>query len=221
MVPVISIVGRSGVGKTTFLEKLIAELSGRGYRVAAIKHHVHGDFTLDVPGKDSWRLGHAGSDMVIIASPTKMALIRHLDEEWPLSEIAALIPDADIVLTEGYKRSDAPKIEISRRAVSRQLLCSPDELVAVVADHALGLDVPQFDLNDAVGLAELLEAQFLTKRTEDSLTLLVDGRPIAIWKEFAEDIIKRTVRAMVSALQGTKDARRIVLIIESDGPLPE
>jgi len=220
MVPVISVVGRSDAGKTTLLEKLIGELSGRGYRVAVIKHHAHGDFDLDVPGKDSWRLSHAGSAVVAIASPTKLALIRQLDKEWSLGEIAALVPDADIVLTEGYKGGTAPKIEVSRRAVSRELLCSPNELVAIAADHLFDLDVPQFDLDDAVGLADLLEARFLVQRPGDSLTLLVDGRPVAIWKEFAEAIIKRTVRAMVSTLQGTEAARRIVLIVESDDSPP-
>lgn len=203
------------------MEKLIGELKSRGYRVAAIKHHVHGDFDLDVPGKDSWRLGRAGSDVVAIASPTRLALIRRLDGEWPLEEIAALVQDADIVLTEGYKGSAMPKIEISRRAVSQELLCSPEELVAIAADHPLGLDIPQFDLDDAAGLADLLEAEFLTGRPKDSLTVLVNGRPVAIWKDFAEEIIRRMVRAMVSALHGTEAARRIVLIVESDDqPLP-
>jgi len=160
VIPIISVVGKSGVGKTTFLEKLIAELKRRGYRVAVVKHDVHG-FEVDQPGKDSWRLAQAGSDSVVIASPQKLALIKQLDREMTLSEIAALLIDVDIILTEGYKRADAPKIEVSRRERGGELLCTPDELVAIVADQPFALDVPQFGLDDARGVVDLLEEGFL------------------------------------------------------------
>jgi molybdopterin-guanine dinucleotide biosynthesis protein B len=161
VIPIISVVGKSGVGKTTFLEKLIAELKRRGHRVAAIKHDVHG-FEIDQPGKDSWRLAQAGSDSVVIASPRRLALIKRLDEEMPLGEIAALLTDIDIILTEGYKRGDAPKIEVSRQERGGELLCTPDELVAIVSDQSFDLDVPQFDLDGAGGIADLLERRFLS-----------------------------------------------------------
>ena len=151
---------QSGVGKTTFLEKLIAELKGRGLRVAVIKHDVHG-FQIDRPGKDSWRLAQAGSDSVVIASPKKLALIKRLEGEMALGEIAAFLTDVDIILTEGYKRGDAPKIEVSRRGRGGELLCTPDELVAIVSDQPFDLDVPQFGLDDTAGIVDLLEGTFL------------------------------------------------------------
>lgn len=157
--PIISIVGLSDVGKTTFLEKLIAELKRRGYRVATIKHDVHG-FEIDRPGKDSWRHAQAGSDVVVIASPTRMAMIRRLDRELTLDELATYLTDVDLILTEGYKRGDKPKIEISRRARGSDLLCSPDELIALVTDQPFDLPVPQYDLDDAAGVADLLEQRF-------------------------------------------------------------
>ncbi len=160
MVPVISVVGKSGVGKTTLLEKLIAELKRRGYRVATIKHDTHG-FEIDRPGKDTWRHAQAGSDHVVLASPNRIAHIQRLDRELTLPEIVATIHDADIILTEGYKRGPAPKIEVSRAARSRELLCSPEELVAIATDQPYDLNVPQFDLNDAVGLVDLIEERFL------------------------------------------------------------
>ena len=161
VIPMISAVGKSGVGKTTFLEKLIAELKRRGRRVATVKHDVHG-FEIDQPGKDSWRLAQAGSDSVVIASPQRLALIKRLDREMPLDEIAALLPDVDIILTEGYKRGDAPKIEVSRRGRGGELLCAQDELVAFVSDQPFDLDVSQFDLDDAAGIVDLLEGRFLS-----------------------------------------------------------
>lgn len=163
MVPVISVVGKSNVGKTTLLEKLIAELKRRGYRVATIKHDAHG-FEVDQPGKDTWRHAQAGSDHVVLASPNRIVHIQRLERELTLPEIVATIRDVDIILTEGYKRGPAPKIEVSRAERSRELLCSPEELVAIATDQPYDLDVPQFDLNDAVGLVDLIEERFLKGR---------------------------------------------------------
>jgi len=161
VIPIVSVVGKSGAGKTTLLEKLIAELKRRGYRVATVKHDVHG-FEIDRPGKDSWRLAQAGSDSVVIASPNRLALIKRLDREMALSEIAAFLTDVDIILTEGYKRGNAPKIEVSRRERGGELLCTPDELVAIVSDQSFDLDVPQFGLDDTAGIVDLLEGTFLS-----------------------------------------------------------
>ena len=161
LIPVLSIVGKSDMGKTTLLEKLIRELKARGYRVATVKHDAH-SFDLDHPGKDTWRHAQAGSDHVVIASPNRIAHIQRLAHELTLPEIVATITDADIVLTEGYKRGPAPKIEISRAAKSHELLCTHDELVAIATDQHFDLDVPQFGLDDAAGLVDLIERQFLT-----------------------------------------------------------
>jgi molybdopterin-guanine dinucleotide biosynthesis protein B len=160
VIPIVSIIGKSGVGKTTLLEKLVAELKRRGYRVATVKHDVH-DFDIDQPGKDSWRLAQAGSDSIVIASPKKLALIKRLDRELALSEIVAFLTDVDIIITEGYKRGDAPKIEVSRRERGGELLCTPDELLAIVSDQPFELDVPQFSLDDTVGIVDLLEGRYL------------------------------------------------------------
>jgi molybdopterin-guanine dinucleotide biosynthesis protein B len=159
-IPVLSIVGKSDVGKTTLLEKLVRELKARGYRVATVKHDAH-SFEIDQPGKDTWRHAQAGSDHVVIASPNRIAHIQRLERELTLAEIVAAITDADIVLTEGYKRGPAPKIEVSRAEKGRELLCAPEELVALATDKPFDMDVPQFDLDDAAGLVDLIELRFL------------------------------------------------------------
>lgn len=162
-VPVVSFVGRSGVGKTTALVRVIAELKRRGVRVGTVKHDAH-DFEMDRPGKDSWRHGQAGSDVVVISGPRKMAMIRQVEQELALDAILPLMGDLDLVLTEGYKRGDRPKIEVSRREWGTELLCTPEELVALMCDYESDLPVPRFGLEDGAGVADLLVERFVRDR---------------------------------------------------------
>lgn len=159
-VPVISIVGISDAGKTTALEKIVREIKHRGYRVGTVKHDTH-DFEVDKPGKDSWRHAQAGSDAVAISGPRKMALIRRLERELSLDEIVSLMGDVDLVITEGYKRGDKPKIEITRKERGTELLCQAEELIGIMTDYPVDLPVPQFALDDASGVVDLLEQLYL------------------------------------------------------------
>ena len=152
----------SDVGRTTLLEKLIPELKRRGYRVATIKHHAHPGFEVDKPGKDTWRHAQAGSDQVVIAAPDRVAAIRYVAHALTLDEIATtLIQDVDIILTEGYRRARKPQIEVLRAARGTEPICDPDDLFAIASDVPLSLNVPRFDLDDAIGLVDLIEARFL------------------------------------------------------------
>jgi molybdopterin-guanine dinucleotide biosynthesis protein B len=160
MIPVISVVGKSDVGKTTLLIKLLPELKARGYRIATIKHDTHG-FDIDKPGKDTWKHAEAGADIVVISSPTKMALIEKVPRELTLDEVAARIQGVDLIITEGYKRGDKPKIEVHRAAVGGELLCTEEELLAVVTDEPLPVNVPTFGWDDVAGLADLIEEKIL------------------------------------------------------------
>jgi molybdopterin-guanine dinucleotide biosynthesis protein B len=161
MIPIVSIVGKSDAGKTTLIEKLISELKRRGYRVATIKHDAH-RFDIDHPGKDSYRHFHAGADWTVIGSPDKIASVRRLERELTLDEIAAQISSVDVILTEGYKREARCRIEVSRQARASELISQPEELLAVAADYPIELDVPVFDLDDAVGLVDLIEREVIT-----------------------------------------------------------
>jgi molybdopterin-guanine dinucleotide biosynthesis protein B len=155
--PVVCVVGRSKSGRTTLIEKLIGELKGRGYRVGTVKHHAHPGFELDRPGKDTWRHAQAGSDHVVIAAPDKVAAIRRVAREPGLDEIAATMTDVDVILAEGYLRSGKHRIEVVRAARSCEPICTPDELLALASDVQVPYDVPQFGLDDAAGLVDLIE----------------------------------------------------------------
>lgn len=161
MIPVVSFIGRSGVGKTTYLEKLIAELKGRGYRVGVIKHDIHG-FEMDRPGKDTWRHAQAGADVVCISSFEKFALIKKMQRDMPLAEIVSRIDDVDIILVEGYKNHSARRVEIYRQAAGREPLNRPEDLFAAITDTPLYPDLPQFSLDAPAEFAD-----FLLQRIKD------------------------------------------------------
>lgn len=159
--PIVCIVGKSGSGKTTLVEKLIGELKRRGYRVNSVKHHVHPDFEIDVSGKDSWRHARAGADAVAIVAPHKTAVIRRTDDELPLETVAGMMGEADLLVVEGYRWADWPKIEVVRGAHTQEPACNPQELIALVTDLPLDLGPPRFELNDTAGLADFVEGRFL------------------------------------------------------------
>lgn len=156
MIPIVSVVGKSNVGKTTLLEKILRELKARNYKVATIKHDVHG-FNIDIPGKDTWRHGEAGADVVIISSPNKIATIEKVPEEKTLDEIAQSISGVDLIITEGYKRGNKLKIEVFRKGVYEDILCTKDELIALATDTEFNIGVPCYGLDDAKGLVDRIE----------------------------------------------------------------
>lgn len=161
MIPVISIVSnKSNMGKTTVICKIIGELKSRGYRVATIKHHW-GDFNIDYPGKDSWKHREAGADTVVVSSPTKMAIIEKVKEAYKLDNIIEKIENVDIIITEGYKDENKPKIEIIRKGISEAIISRQDELFAIVTDFSLEVKVPQFEFNQLDELVNLIEEEFL------------------------------------------------------------
>lgn len=160
-IPLVTIIGKSGCGKTTVLEKLVIELKNRNYKLATIKHHSYRGFDIDKPGKDSWRFAQAGSDHVIIASPDKIASYRKIQHELSLDEIAEGVSDVDLILVEGYKQAEKPSLEVVRAANSRELIGSREQRFAVAADFPLDLGVPQFGLEDVWEIADLIETRFL------------------------------------------------------------
>ena len=164
MIPTISIVGRSGSGKTTLIEKLIAEFNSRGLSVGVLKHDAH-SFEIDHEGKDSWRLKRAGAATVALSSADKLAVIKDVTTEWtPERIISSYLADVDLVITEGYKGSSYPKIEVLRGTVSSELVCSDDPaLIAVASDIKPDTNALLYGLDDFRGLADLITERVLSK----------------------------------------------------------
>ena len=154
--PIVSFIGSSGSGKTTLLVKLIPEITSRGLKVGSVKHHTH-DFDIDRKGKDSWRHKHAGASISMISSPHKIGMVMDVDHDHDPDELVPLFGNIDIILCEGYKYKDVPKIEVCRSEARDEILLKDDKnLVALVSDVPFDLKVPRFLTNDMKGLADFL-----------------------------------------------------------------
>jgi len=210
MPPVISIVGRSKSGKTTFIEKLIGELKSRGYRVATIKHTPQGmDF--NDQGRDTWRHLNAGSEATAGSSPERVVLVKPVKQDLTLDEVARFIgEDYDIVLAEGFKQGSAPKIEVHRREVGPPL-SSVRKRIAIATNDNLEIKTRQFSLSDVKGIADLLEKGFIQPQRE-RISLYVNGVPITL-TAFPKKIITNVILAMVSTLKGVGKVSHLDLFL--------
>lgn len=158
---VYGIVGWKNAGKTGLMERLVTEITGRGFTVSTVKH-AHHSFDVDHAGKDSHRHRVAGATEVLLASRNRFALMHELRDadEPPLTELLSKLSPVDLILIEGYKRDAHPKVEAHRAATGNALIALDDPSVrAVASDVALELDRPVFDLNDTVAVADFILAE--------------------------------------------------------------
>ena len=216
MPPIVSIVGKSKAGKTTLIEKLIRELKLRGYRVATIKH-VPQDIAFDEPDKDSWRHIQAGSEATTISSPNKVVLIKSVTQESTLDEVVRFFgEDYDIILTEGFKEGNAPKIEAHRKEAGPPLE-AVKKLVAIVTDEPLKTKTRQFSFEEVKGLANLLEEGFIKPQRERT-SLYINNVPVPL-SVFPKEIISNTLIAMVSSLKGVGEVRSLDISLRKEPKL--
>ncbi len=199
MTPIISIVGRSQTGKTTLIEKLIAELTTRGYRVATIKHTPQG-MQLGDEKKNSQRHLAAGSQAVVMAGKDQLVMIKPLPHPATLEVAARLLgDDYDLILTEGFKQGGAPKIEVHRREVGIPLT-NLKKLFAVVTNEPLETGARQFAHDDIKGIADLLETGFI-KPQQSQTRLLVNDTEIEL-SAFPREFVTNVVLGMAHSLKG-------------------
>ena len=153
------VTGWKNSGKTTLMERLVAEMVARGLSVSTVKHAHHNTET-DHPGRDSHRHRVAGAREVMLSSPHRWALMHELRDapEPPLCDLLARLSPVDLVLIEGYKRAGHPKVEAHRRATGRDLLARENSTIrAVASDSPLdGLAVPILGLDDTKAIADFI-----------------------------------------------------------------
>lgn len=213
MAAIVAIVGNSESGKTTLIEKLLGELKSRGYRVATVKHAPHG-ITVDQPDTDSWRHLRAGSEATIVSTPERMVLIKPVAADLTLDEITRFFgEDYDIILTEGFKQANAPKIEVHRGATGPRLT-DIKKLFAIVTDEPVATKTRQFAPDDVKPLADLLEKGFIKPKRE-RLSLYVNNSMVTL-SVFPKGFIANVLLAMVASLKGVGKVKSLALFLRKD-----
>ena len=152
------VVGWKNAGKTGLMERLVADITARGFSVSTVKH-AHHTFDVDHEGKDSHRHRVAGASEVILSSRKRVAVMQELRDapEPTLAELLARLLPVDLVLIEGYKRDTHPKVEAHRAETGNALIAPTDPTIrAVAADVPVDLDRPVFDLNDTKAIADFI-----------------------------------------------------------------
>lgn len=156
---IFGVVGWKNAGKTGLMERLVTEISRRGFRVSSIKH-AHHTFDVDQPGKDSYRHRAAGAIEVLLSSRKRWALMHESEDqaEPPLSDLLGRLMPVDIVLVEGFKRDSHQKIEVHRKENRNTLIATDDETVIALASDGpiAGIDRPVLDLNDTKAIADFV-----------------------------------------------------------------
>ena len=206
---VISVVGSSGAGKTTLIEKLLRELSKRNYTTAAVKHCPHG-FNLDVEGKDSWRFAEAGARGIFLTSVRQIGLIKSLEHVLPLRSIAKhYFYDLDIVLGEGFsEEKEVSKIVVIRKAISKSVPPPGDDIVALVSDFEIETEKPVFKFDDVPHLADFIEQLLIQQRqllvqenrAEGSVSLNINKKTVPL-NTFVQSIFKNVILGLVATLR--------------------
>ena len=157
---VIGVAGFKNAGKTTLVEKLVTELTRRGWRISTVKH-AHHSFDIDHEGRDSFRHRKAGACEVAVVSRHRWAIIHESrdEEEPPLVEILGKMAPCDLVIVEGYKRDSHDKIEVRNLELSHPKLAGDDATIVAVAANGAVPDapVPVFDRDDVSALATFIE----------------------------------------------------------------
>jgi molybdopterin-guanine dinucleotide biosynthesis protein MobB len=212
---IISIVGYSNSGKTRLLEKMIPVLKAKGYTVGVIKHTGH-DFTLDQPGKDTYKFKQAGADGVVLIGAGQIGYLEKMEktDDLALNQVEqSFFSNRDIVLTEGFKKGDKPKIAVLTKGQEEQLLQEIEgSIVATVGEISFRSDLPHFKPDDSEGLIQMLEDRFLKDRTKPSIRVILDGENIPL-NHFVQDIARSGILGMLSPLKGFKESKDIEIKI--------
>jgi molybdopterin-guanine dinucleotide biosynthesis adapter protein len=207
---IVSIVGYKKSGKTTLVEQLIPILKSKGYKLGVLKHTGEG-LPEETEGKDTAKFRTAGAETVGFCGDDHFSLFKAGGHPaLPLDRLAAFFfPEAELVLTEGFKKQLFPKIALLSEGQEENLLAEVQGVVlATVGPKPFRENLPHFQPEEAKGIVELLEQRFLKERREPRIRVWLDGKRIPM-KDFVQDIIIEGIMGMLGTLRGFTPAGRV------------
>ena len=172
---ILGLAGFSNSGKTTLSISLIKIFKEKGYSIGTIKH-AHHNFEIDKPGKDSWRHREAGSQEIIVSSSKRIAhIIEHENyNDTKLKELLLMQRNKDIILVEGFKKANIPKLEVRREEEEKEILSLKDRNIFAIATNnpenpkIKGSDKYILDLNKPSKIVEFLISHFNLKKVSNN-----------------------------------------------------
>ena len=206
MVPVISFVGYHNSGKTTFATKVVKELKQKGHSVAVLKSAKQRNLIEDKPGKDSYRYREAGADAVGIVTPDELALFKKIGKPDLQLLAFSLFDDYDIVICEGFKDSNVPKIEVTRKEANQPLLLGQvKNIVAVVSDYHVD-GTKNFSINDVSKIIPFIEETFIKRREDlfpDEVEVFINDKRVPV-KHYVKETLEGVLFGFLKPLKGIK-----------------
>jgi len=200
MPPVISFIGYHNSGKTTFATKVVKILKDKGYKVGVLKSTKHRNLIGDTPGKDSYRYREAGADSVGIVSPDELVLFKKINrEDINLNLLSLLLfNDYDIVICEGFKSSEVPKIEVLRKEIQEEPLYRKiSNVIAVISDVPVE-GIKRFKTDEHEEVSQFIEENFIKNPTR---VFFLNGKEMVL----DEDLENKLKNAIIKALNLKKE----------------
>ncbi|ADY73468.1 molybdopterin-guanine dinucleotide biosynthesis protein B [Desulfurobacterium thermolithotrophum DSM 11699] len=203
MVPIISFIGYQNSGKTTIATKVVEILRKKGYKVAVLKSTKHKNVIKDTEGKDSYKYKEARADAVAIVTPEELILFQKIGEI-DLKYLSFLpFDDYDIVICEGFKHSDVPKFEVTRKELNQPILVGQvKNIIGVISDYEIK-GVKNFSINKPEEVAEFIEETFIAKKEDqfsDEVELFVNGKRVPI-KHYVRETLREILFGFVKLLK--------------------
>lgn len=216
---IVSVVGYKKSGKTTLVEQMIRILKSKDHKFGVLKYTGEG-LPDELKGKDTTKFRAAGADTVGLCGDDHFTLFKAGGHPaLPLDRLAAFFfPEADLVLTEGFKKQSFPKIALLSEGQEEKLLAEVQGAVlATVGPRPFRDDLPHFKPEEADRIVEMLEKRFLKDRREPQIRVWLDGKRIPM-KDFVQDIIIQGIMGMLGTLKGFIPARRVDITLSPQEP---
>jgi molybdopterin-guanine dinucleotide biosynthesis adapter protein len=216
---IVSIVGYKKSGKTTLVEQMIPIIKSKGYKFGVLKYTGEG-LPEELEGRDTAKFRAAGAETVGLCGDDHFSLFKAGGHPaLPLERLAAFFfPEADLVLTEGFKKQSFPKIALLSEGQEENLLAEVQGVVlATVGTKPFRDDLPHFQPGEADRIVELLEKRFLKERNEPRIRVWLDGKRIPM-KDFVQDIIIQGIMGMLGTLRGFTPAKRVDITLSPQDP---
>jgi molybdopterin-guanine dinucleotide biosynthesis protein MobB len=210
MIPILLFSGYSGSGKTTLMSSVVNILTKQGLSVATIKHDGSDHYLGEPLQGDSAKHKKAGAVCSIVSNSTTTVSVTDRNANATIQELFLLVPTGtDLILGEGFKSSELPKIEVHRSGKERLPLDTPN-IIALATDDRKNAEIPVLDINDPEAVAAFVMEFYKANKQDISLHLIVNGEPVPT-KGFLQNMLTYSIHGLIKALKGCEEPKEIII----------